>query len=63
MTSDDSDGVASAIVSVICGATISTFQVAGRVVTPLRVRLLTPVNTWAPTPAPSSPKTTLFATE
>ena len=63
MTSEVSDGVASAIASVICGATISTFQVAGRVVTPLSVRLLTPVKTCVPTPEPLAPKVTLLPTE
>ena len=60
MTSVTRDGLASPIVTVICGAVIVTFQVDGSVVMPFSVRLLVPLKTFVPVPAPLSPKTTLF---
>ncbi len=60
MTSVAREGLASPIVTVICGAVIATFHVDGKVVTPLSVRLLVPLKTCVPVPLPSSPKTTLL---
>ena len=60
MISVEREGVASPIVTVICGAVIVTFHTEGSVVVPLRVRLLVPLKTCVPVPAPSSPKMTLL---
>src|SRR5438105_3466642 len=60
ITSIDNDGDASAIVTVTCGAMTLAFQICGKVVTPLRVRLKVPLNTLLPVPKPSSRNTTSF---